>query len=155
MSYYGPPQDQPPHSHGQQPYSQPNYPPQGQPYGQQLPMGPQQGDGMYVQQPYPPQPWNGQQPQGWQQPPPQWSTRHNWAGLTGLILGIFALLLDITLIFSVLGIWLSIPAAIVSAAGITKARLGTANNRGVAVTGVIVGLFALALGIVLRSWLNV
>ncbi|SEN86558.1 hypothetical protein [Nonomuraea pusilla] len=130
------------------------------PYGQQYPQQPPNpyGQAYAPQQPayqgYPPQ-GPGFQPPYQPQPLPQQSaTQHNWAGLTGLILAVLALVCDLTMLLARIGIWMAIAGVLISGFGITKARLGTASNRPLAITGMILSIGAIVLGAVMRSVLR-
>ncbi|MER6575832.1 hypothetical protein [Nonomuraea sp. NPDC001023] len=131
-------------------------------YGQQYPQQPSQPHGPYPQQPpnpgghlYAPQPQ-----QQWQGPPPGYRppmpapTTHNWAGLVGLIVGILAVVCDLTMVLAGIGFWLGLVGVIFSGVGLTKAKIGTANNRPLSITGMILSVGAILLSIIMRVMLG-
>lgn len=124
MTYYGPPQGQP------DPYGQPQVPLHAQP-------GP----------PYPQQQW---QPHGYQPPaaqvPPPWASKHNGFGIAALVVGIIALVAPLVIAW---GFWLGLVAVILAGVGLSKAKIGTASNRGMSRVSMILGLLAMALSFIL------
>ena len=70
----------------------------------------------------------------------------NGAGVAALVLGLLGLVLSILVLPAPLGALLGLLAVIFGIIGIGRAGSEEATNRGQAVTGVIVGILALALG---------
>ncbi|MER5477106.1 DUF4190 domain-containing protein [Streptomyces sp. NPDC002734] len=89
---------------------------------------------MSQQMPYAPVPPPPMPP--YQQPP------KNGMGTAGLVCGIIALILAVTVILSVFGGILGVLAVIFGIIGISKAKAGEATNKGAAVTGVVLGAIA-------------
>lgn len=83
--------------------------------------------------------------------PHGWETRHNWAGITGLVLSILALLSAVTVVLFLPAFWLGVGAVVFSGVGISKAKIGTASNRPLSVAGMILGVLAVvaSVGIIL------
>jgi hypothetical protein len=73
----------------------------------------------------------------------------NGAGVAALVLGLLGFVLVLLVLPSPLGALLGLLAVIFGIVGIGRAGSGDATNRGQAVTGLIVGLLALALGVLL------
>jgi multisubunit Na+/H+ antiporter MnhB subunit len=73
----------------------------------------------------------------------------NGAGVAALVLGLLGLVLALLVLPSPLGALLGLLAVILGIIGISRAGRGEATNRGQAVTGLITGLLALALGVLL------
>lgn len=123
MTHYGPPQGQP------DPYGQPQLPPQ---HGQ----------------PYPPQRW---QPHDHQRPfaqvPPPWASTHNWAGITGVVVGGLALLAAAVWPAPGPGAFLGILSVIFSGVGFSKASIGTASNRSTSGIGMALGLVSIMVAV--------
>lgn len=65
------------------------------------------------------------------------NTASNWMGITSLILSLATLIFGITFI----------PGIILGHMGLSAAKRGTANNRGLALAGVIIGWVFLGLGL--------
>ena len=114
---------------GQNPYGQ--QPTPGQPYGQQP-----QGQDPYGQQPYP--------AGGYGQPPAQ---PNNTLGLIAMITGIVGIVLAICCSF--LGVIVGAAAVVLGFLGRKKVQEGQANNDGQAKAGLICGIVAVVLGIVM------
>lgn len=101
------------------------------------------------QQPPPPSPYSQPLP-----PPPggapygapPGSARKNGLGTAALVLGVLALLASWTV---VLGFLLGIPAVVLGALGRGRAKRGEADNGGVAVAGLVLGLVSLVIAAVL------
>ncbi len=75
--------------------------------------------------------------------------RRNGAGTAALVIGVVALVLAILVIFFPLAGILGLVAAILGLVGMGRARRGEADNRGQAVAGLITGLLALVIAVVL------
>ena len=73
----------------------------------------------------------------------------NGAGVAALVLGLLGLVLAILVLPAPLGALLGLLALIFGIIGISRAGRGEATNRGQAVTGLITGILALALGVLL------
>jgi hypothetical protein len=73
----------------------------------------------------------------------------NGAGVAALVLGLLGLVLALLVLPSPLGALLGLLAVILGIVGISRASSGAATNRGQAVTGLIAGILALALGVLL------
>lgn len=112
-----------PPPYGQQPYSQDQQPPA---YGQQQP--PMYGG------PHP----GGQAPQGFG--PPAGMYPDNKLGGWSLGLALASIVLSC-------GLFTGIPAIIVGVKGLRAAAAGTANNRGMSMTGVVIGSIMTALSV--------
>jgi hypothetical protein len=85
-------------------------------------------------------------------PPPGYGTvvaPRNGTGIAALVLGIVALVLAILIIFFPIAALLGILAIILGAIGMSRAAKGVATNRGQALAGLITGLIALLISIVL------
>ena len=101
------------------------------------------------QQPPPPSPYSQPLP-----PPPGGApygappggARKNGLGTAALVLGVLALLASWTV---VLGFLLGIPAVVLGALGRGRAKRGEADNGGVAVAGLVLGLVSLVIAAVL------
>ncbi|MCC3765755.1 hypothetical protein K3N28_22095 [Glycomyces sp. TRM65418] len=145
--------------YGSQPGSQPPHPgaaPQQPGYGQ--PSQPQQpGYG----QPVPPvAPGYGAAPQlpppapGYPPPygMPVGAQPKNGFGVTGMVTGIIGLVLAWC---GIVGIVLAILGIIFGGLGIARANRGEATNKGMAITGVVLGCIALGLDILLWVWWGV
>ncbi|CAN5551071.1 hypothetical protein BH24ACT13_BH24ACT13_07940 [soil metagenome] len=119
-------------------YDQPPAYQQDQSYGQAPEYGQQQGYGQapeYGQQaPY------GQQPPGYGQGYPATQPR-NGLGIAALVVGIFALILAI--FFFPLGLLLAVVAIVLGIFAIRRVSKGQATNRGMAISGVVLGVLAL------------
>jgi hypothetical protein len=112
-------------------------------------MQPNNPDNPYGDQP----PSYGQQPPGYGPPPgggsfgpPAGGTQGNIFGLLALILGIAAIPL---LCCFYIGVLPGIAAAVLGYIGKQRVAQGQANNRGMAQAGFILGIVAVALGVVL------
>jgi hypothetical protein len=87
--------------------------------------------------------------------PPEPSTQpylfrpRNGAGVAALVLGLLGLVLALLVLPAPLGALLGLLAVILAPIGISRASRGEATNRGQAVTGLITGILALALGVLL------
>ncbi|WP_211116365.1 DUF4190 domain-containing protein [Glycomyces buryatensis] len=149
---YPPPPDQPGQSDGYQydPYggqsgSQPPPPPQPSGYSPQPP-----GYGQQAPTPYGP-------PQLPPAMPPAYggypmSMPQNGLGTAGMVLGIIGIVLFWC---GWIGIVLAILAVIFGGVGIARANKGEATNKGMAVSGVVLGVITLALTIGIRIlWAN-
>jgi len=128
----GRPEDQSGQSYGQsQGYEQPpEYGQSQQQYGQ-----PAYGQPAYGQ---PPQGYD--QPQGYGQGSPTAQPR-NGLGIAALVVGILALLLAV--FFFPLGLLLGVVAIILGIVGMRRVSRGQATNRGMAISGVVLGVLAL------------
>ena len=73
----------------------------------------------------------------------------NGAGVAALVLGLIGLVLTLLVLPSPLGALLGLLAVVFGIVGIGRAGRGEATNRGQAVTGLITGILALALGVFL------
>jgi len=73
----------------------------------------------------------------------------NGAGVAALVLGLLGLVLALLVLLAPLGALLGLLALIFGIMGISRAGRGDATNRGQAVTGLITGILALALGVFL------
>jgi multisubunit Na+/H+ antiporter MnhB subunit len=73
----------------------------------------------------------------------------NGAGVAALVLGLLGLVLALLVLPAPLGALLGLLAVIFGIVGISRASRGEATNRGQAVTGLITGILALALGVLL------
>jgi hypothetical protein len=73
----------------------------------------------------------------------------NGAGVAALVLGLLGLVLALLVLPAPLGALLGLLAVIFGIIGISRAGRGDATNRGQAVTGLVCGLLALALGVLL------
>ena len=73
----------------------------------------------------------------------------NGAGVAALVLGLLGLVLALLVLPAPLGALLGLLAAVFGIMGISRAGRGDATNRGQAVTGLISGILALALGVFL------
>ena len=73
----------------------------------------------------------------------------NGAGVAALVLSLVGLVLTLLVLFAPLGALLGLLAVIFGIMGISRVGQGEATNRGQAVTGLIVGILALALGVFL------
>lgn len=73
----------------------------------------------------------------------------NGAGVAALVLGLLGLVLTLLVLLAPLGALLGLLAVVFGIVGISRARRGDATNRGQAVTGLIAGILALALGVFL------
>ncbi len=73
----------------------------------------------------------------------------NGAGVAALVLGIVGLVLAVLVLPAPLGALLGLLGAIFGAIGISRVGQGLATNRGQAVTGLVTGILALALGVFL------
>jgi hypothetical protein len=141
--YGEPPQGQQPYGqqpygqqYGQQPYGQ-------QPYGQQY--GQPSGQPQYGQPQYG-RPQYGQPQYGYPGSPYGYPSRaSNGLGVTGLVLGILALLF----FWVAAGVWLGIPAIIFGALGRQRAARGEAGGGGISIGGIVCGAVALVLTIAL------
>ncbi|WNV75347.1 DUF4190 domain-containing protein [Geodermatophilus sp. DSM 44513] len=135
---------------GQQYPAQP-YP--GQPYTGQQPPG-----GQYPAQPYPAQQYPGGQgqypqaggPQGYPQQDPYGQygqpQKSNGLGIAALVLGILSL--PAAFFAGVPGIVLGLLAIVLGVLGLRRVRARRADNRGVAISGLVTGILGLLLGIV-------
>ena len=87
-----------------------------------------------------------QAPPGWT-PPASYAggRRSNGMGVAALVLGIVALFLSW---IPVLGLGLAVLAVIFGILGLSKARRGLADNRGMAIAGLVLGGIALLIGLV-------
>jgi membrane-bound ClpP family serine protease len=74
---------------------------------------------------------------------------HNGAGVAALVLGLLGLVLALLVLPAPLGALLGLLAVICGIIGISRASHAEATNRGQAVTGLITGILALALGVLL------
>ncbi|KAA1034254.1 DUF4190 domain-containing protein [Pseudonocardia sp. EV170527-09] len=128
--------------HGEQPYGaqQPGQQQYGQqPYGQQ-----QYGDQQYGQQPYgtqghdqaayPDRPAAG--PPGWPQGRAPATPPRNGVGIAALVLGILAVLTFWLFIGGLFGLL----AIVLGAIGISRVSKGVATNRGVSISGLVLGI---------------
>jgi hypothetical protein len=136
---YQDPYAQPQQPAYQDPYAQPQQPAYQDPYAQQPPVS---------GQPYPtsggayPTSGGAYPAAGYGAP----AQPQNTLGLVGMILGIAAIPL---ICCFYLGLPLGIAAAIVSYLGLNKVKQGLANNRGMALAGLICGSVAVAIGLIL------
>jgi uncharacterized membrane protein HdeD (DUF308 family) len=73
----------------------------------------------------------------------------NGAGVAALVLGVLGLVLTLLVLSAPLGALLGLLAVILGITGIRRAGRGEATNRGQAVSGLITGILALALGVLL------
>jgi membrane-bound ClpP family serine protease len=73
----------------------------------------------------------------------------NGAGVAALVLGLLGLVLVLLVLLAPLGALLGLLAVVFGIMGISRAGRGEATNRGQAVTGLIAGVLALVLGVVL------
>ena len=111
---------------GQQDYGQQNYGQQN--YGQQN-YGPQNYGQQGYAQPYPQQGY----PQGYGEPQ---RPQRNGLGITALVLGILSIVPG----FFYFGVVLGIIAAVLGFLGLQRVKRGEANNRGVAIGGIVTGV---------------
>ncbi|WNM23563.1 DUF4190 domain-containing protein [Demequina capsici] len=123
----------------QPPYAQPPapqyaQPQQGQPVYAQPPT-PQYAQPQHPQPPYPQQPYA--QPYAPAPYGPQSGTEKNWMGITSLVLSLVGLFTGITAIAGIVFGHLSLSAV----------KRGEANNRGLGLTGLIIGYVVAVLGI--------
>jgi hypothetical protein len=157
------PAQQPAYPEQQQPYADPYAPPAGgQPYPAQQPVSgqPYPGQPPVSGQPYPGQPYPtaptsapgyGYQPPvvypgGFTVPgyaPP--AGRNNTMGLLGMIFGIASI--PLVLCCTLLSIPLGGAGVVLGILGMNKAKQGLADNRGMALAGVICGAIGVALGV--------
>ncbi|WP_448615292.1 DUF4190 domain-containing protein [Modestobacter sp. URMC 112] len=139
----------------QQGYPQQGYPQQGQPQqgypqqGQPQQGYPQQGQ---PQQGYsqPGQPWDQQQgypqaPGGYGQPGQYGQPKKNGFGIAALVLGILSL--PAAFFAGVPGIVLGLLAIVFGVLGLRRVKARQADNRGMAITGLVTGVLGLLLGI--------
>lgn len=77
------------------------------------------------------------------------SGRRNGMGTAALVIGVVALVLAVLIIFSPLAGLLGIIAAVLGFIGIQRVRRGEADNNSHAVAGVVTGLIALAMAIII------
>jgi hypothetical protein len=82
-------------------------------------------------------------------PQPYLVKPRNGAGVAALVLGLLGLVLTLLVLPSPLGALLGLLAVVFGIIGIGRAGRGEATNRGQAVTGLITGILALALGVLL------
>ncbi len=75
--------------------------------------------------------------------------RRNGMGVAALIFGIVSLVLAILILFAPIAFLLGIVAVILGAVGIRRASRGDADNRGQAIAGLITGLLAVLVAIVI------
>lgn len=73
----------------------------------------------------------------------------NGAGVAALVLGLLGLVLSLLILSAPLGALLGLLAVIFGITGIRRAGRSEATNRGQAVSGLILGILALALGVFL------
>ncbi|GAB3221582.1 hypothetical protein GCM10027447_07370 [Glycomyces halotolerans] len=138
--YGGQPGSQPPSPQGggyspQPPPQQPGYgPPQQPAYGQ-----PQQPYGQPGMQPQMPPQYGGM-------PAPQ---PKNGLGTAGMVVGIIGIVLAWC---GIVGIVLAVLAVSFGGVGVARANRGEATNKGMALTGVILGAITLALAILAWIW---
>jgi len=122
-----PPGDQPQYG------SQPQY---GQPqYGGQPPQ--------YGEQPYPQSPSYGSSPGG----PGDGGGHRNGMGIAALILGILGLLTSWLLFGGLFGLL----AIVLGFVGLGRVRRGEASNRGMAITGIVLGLLSVAVAVLIGA----
>lgn len=142
-----------PASSGDQGHQSPGYPPPGYPHQGQ----PQQG---YSQPGYPGQPagYGGQYGQSAQygesaqygQPGQYGQPQSNGFGIAALVLGILSI--PAAFLAGVPGIVLGLLALVFGILGLRKVRAGRANNRGMAITGLITGILGLLMGIAVLAF---
>lgn len=146
-----PQQGQPPQG-GQPPYG--GQPPQGEqpPYGGQPPQygAPQQSAGQpayggqppqYGQQPYPQSPSYGVSPGG----PAAGSGQRNGLGIAALVLGILGLVTS----WLVIGALFGLLAIIFGFVGLGRVRRREANNRGMSITGIVLGVLSVVFAVLI------
>ena len=138
--------------YGNQPGSQPPNP-QGGGYSPQQPGYPQPQQPGYGQ---PPQPAYGQPQPGYGQPqiPPQYGGvppqgPKNGMGTTALVLGIVGLITSWIPYVACFGWVMCILAIIFGGIGIARANKGEATNKGMATAGLVLGILAFVVGIVI------
>ncbi|MEJ8280015.1 DUF4190 domain-containing protein [Pseudonocardia spirodelae] len=154
----------------QEPAGEPGQQYGGQPYGQQPQYGeqqypPQQQYGQQGQQQYGQQPYGAQQPYGqagYPDRPPAgggqgWSgggaaaQPRNGIGIAALVLGILAFLTGLVFVGALFGLF----AIALGIIGISRASKGLATNRGMAITGLLLGvvgvLMAVAVGVLFAN----
>lgn len=147
---YPRPDDQPsgPHGGGSSSYGQPAgsgqpwdaKPPQD--YTQQFPAqsGPQQG---YGQQPHGQQGWQNA-PAGYDQYAP---AKRNGLGIAALVLGILSI--PAAFFAGVPGILLGLLAIVLGIIGLRRVRSRQADNKGMAIAGIVTGVVGLVLGVII------
>lgn len=100
-------------------------------------------------QPYQPDPRQQQAP-----PPQQFVVQHvqqqsgNGLGTAGFVLGLVGLLFSWIPFVGIIAWFLVIPGAVLSGIGIAKANRGEANNRGLAIAGLVLSIIGLLICIV-------
>jgi hypothetical protein len=137
----------------------PPYPPQQYP-GQQPPQPPQQQQQMYPY-PYPPAQYGGYPPPGYPPAPPQpyagygppAAAPRNGLGVAALVVAILGLVSS----FSVAGgVILGIVAVVLGFVGRARVKKGEANNGGIALAGIILGVLGIVIGLAfIKVWLGV
>lgn len=152
-------QDGPP-QYGQQdpsaPYGQPGSGPYGgqAPYGQPGPIG---SSGAPAQQPYTGQGY--QQPYGGQYGQTQQygygAQPRNGMGLAALIIAIVGLLFAWIPFIGLFGLVLGVVALVLGIMGVRRASRGEATNRGVAVSGIVISVIVILLGIASTAFATV
>lgn len=99
-----------------------------------------------------PDPYEQPQPYGYQAPaaqvPPPWASKHNGFGIAALVVAIIALVAPLVITWA---IWLGLAAVILAGVGLSKAKIGTASNRGMSRAGLILGLLAIALSVIAQN----
>lgn len=120
-----PPGDQPQYG-GQPQYGQPQY-------GGQPPQ--------YGQQPYPQSPSYGISPGG----PGGGGGQRNGLGIAALVLGIIGLVTS----WFIFGGLLGLLAIILGFVGLGRVRRGEANNRGVSITGIVLGVLSVVIAVLI------
>lgn len=114
--------------------------PYGQPQGYEQPPEYGQSQQQYAQPAYGQPPQGYDQPQGYGQGSPTAQPR-NGLGIAALVVGILALLLAV--FFFPLGLLLGVVAIILGIVGMRRVSRGQATNRGMAISGVVLGVLAL------------
>ena len=75
--------------------------------------------------------------------------RRNGPGTAALVIGVVALVLAILVLFAPLAALLAIVALVLGAVGIARGNKGVASNRGQALAGLVTGVIALVISIIL------
>jgi hypothetical protein len=79
-------------------------------------------------------------------PPPQAQPR-NGVGIAAVVTGAVALILSVTLILFFLGGPLGLVAAVLGFIGLSRVRRGEASNRGMCITGIVLGALAVLVSV--------
>lgn len=98
---------------------------------------------------------HGEAPAAWNAPyaqPVATPQAKNGIGTAALVLGIIGLVFSVILMgISVFSLILSIPAVVLGGIGIAQASHGTATNRGSAITGLVCGVIAIGVTILMSA----